>query len=254
MKFIKVAIQVLFIAFLTSCGGGAVPNISYQPIGVPVSISIDANGNIGVEWQGSLQTPIGSFSVGVNVDPAQMFPQADGTLTVRIDGQDVIYDLSGNDNINIKLESGYYEEVNLEKNGKNWFFEVVRISNGSSDSNGQTSSIVSSGAPVFERIDQHENYYGGELVINDDIYFNDSNGDAYAIEYDLVSVVPEISGVQVQNDSIDSSADQQRVGTYKTITWECGSNNKTYTVTLRGRIVDRSGYQSDPFNVVFACR
>jgi hypothetical protein len=64
----------------------------------------------------------------VDVNPAQLFPNANGTLTVRINGADIIYDLAGNENIDIELDSGYYKEISLRKAGKNWVFEAVKIS------------------------------------------------------------------------------------------------------------------------------
>jgi hypothetical protein len=111
----------------------------------------------------------------------------------------------------------------------------------------------SDSAPVFDYIEQYENYSGGQLIISEDVYFSDSDGDAYLIKYDLVSVSPAISGIQVQNDSISIAPDQQKFGTYQTILWKCGLTKKTYTVTLRARILDQAGHESSPFDVIFKC-
>lgn len=143
-KLFRSCVLLVAMLFLMACNSGATPYVGYQPPGIPVTITIDIHGRVQVEWHGSYQTPIGTFSVGVNVDPAQMFPNADGTLTVRIDGNDVIYDLGGNEDINIHLDSGYYKEVNLQKTGKNWLFEVVKISE---NAKGNTPSSVCGGAP-----------------------------------------------------------------------------------------------------------
>ena len=255
VKLSKVLVAIILITFLTACGSGTTAHIGYQPPGIPVTITIDSDGTVQAEWAGSIQTPIGNFSAGVDVNPAQMFPKANGTLTVRINGQDIVYDLAGNQGININLNSGYYKEINLQKTGNDWLFEVERTSgddSGSAASSNSASSSIDS-TPVFDHINTHEGYSNGQMVINDDVYFRDLGGDADLIEYDLQSVVPDISGVQVQNDSIDASSDQQIAGTYQTITWECGPTNKIYAVTLKAHIVDRAGNQSSPFSVVFNC-
>ena len=128
MKYSLIRLFMLFITiFLVACTKApAVVNVGYQPPLVPVRISIDSNGELQVSWEGSIQTPIGTFSAGVSVDPSQIFPDAKSTLTVRVNGQDTIYDV-GERNIEIQLESGYYKQIELRKMGTNWFFEVVRI-------------------------------------------------------------------------------------------------------------------------------
>lgn len=112
---------------LTACRGGTV-SVGYQPPFIPVKVSIDSNGHLSVSWDGIFQTPLGTFSVGVAADPAQIFPNANGILTVRINGEDTIYDLDGKD-VDIELDSGYYKQVTLRKNGQNWFLEATKIEN-----------------------------------------------------------------------------------------------------------------------------
>jgi hypothetical protein len=111
-------------------------NVGYQPPGIPIKISIDTNGKLTVSWSGSIQTPIGTFSTGISVDPEQFFPNTDGTLTVCVDNESTVYDLRGLENFEIKLESGYYRQVDLRKSGNNWLFIAVRAdSNVSQDEN-----------------------------------------------------------------------------------------------------------------------
>ncbi|MFT3894832.1 MAG: hypothetical protein QM730_24645 [Anaerolineales bacterium] len=250
MKFFKSILLINIALYLSACGAGATPYLQYQPPGIPVAVTIDLYGNVDVSWAGSVQTPLGSFEVGLNFDPSQNYPNANGTLTVRVDGKDVIYDLAGNEDINIHLDSGYYKQVNLQKSGKDWLFEVEKISDVSFNS----SQNEPSSPPIFDHIDEHNNYSNGQLVINQDVYFSDPNGDATLIQYDMVSIVPDISGIHVEDDPLYASPDEQVAGTYKTIMWECGSSQKTYVVTLRARIFDQAGNQSDPFRVVFSCR
>ncbi len=225
---------------------------------IPVTISIDGGGNIQLSLDGSFQSPLGVFSIGVG----HTFSNANGTLTVRVNGQDTVYDLNGRENLSVHLDSGYYRQINLEKNGKDWLFEAERIadsgSNGYLNNQGGQDSYSNNqsgqnSTPIFDHTAQTEDYSNNQLIIHDDIYFRDMGGDADFIEYELQSVVPDISGIEVQNDTIDASSNQQKSGTYQTITWRCGSNNKTYTVTLQAHIVDQTGNQSVPFEVVFRC-
>lgn len=153
---------------------------------------------------------------------------------------------------NISLNLGPFS-VDIEKPTDVSFPQDVPIPFQGGMSPEPSSMENSDSAPIFERIEQYENNSGGQLIISEDVYFSDSDGDAHLIEYELVSVSPAISGIQVQADFIDASSDQQKTGTYQTITWKCGSTKKTYTVTLRARIIDRAGHQSSPFKVVFKC-
>jgi hypothetical protein len=73
-----------------------------------------------------------------------MFPSAKGTLTVRIDGTETIYDLYDDyQKIDIKLESGYYEELRLTKDRRNWLFEVRRKNSQMASDNFRPTSTIS---------------------------------------------------------------------------------------------------------------
>jgi hypothetical protein len=115
---------LISLLVLTGCNGNTY--VGYQPPLVPAKVSIDTNGDLVVSWEGSYQTPIGTFFVGTSYDPVQLFPDAQGILTVRVDNEDTLYDLGGRD-IEITLDSGYYKQVSLRKTGENWYFEVARI-------------------------------------------------------------------------------------------------------------------------------
>jgi hypothetical protein len=92
-----------------------------------MSISVNTKGDISFSIQGevSYPTPLGTFAVGVILDPASHFGVAN-TLTVRVDGnQDTIYDLHGED-FDIVFNSGYYKQISLYKKGSNLFLEIAR--------------------------------------------------------------------------------------------------------------------------------
>lgn len=120
----KLTIFCVLIAitiYLQGCGA----KISYHPPIVPVEISIDTNGNITVEANGSISTPIGTFEAGIYANPSEYF-NTEATLTVRLNGRDIIYPLEGTD-FNISFSSGYYKQINLIKNNNNILLELRKI-------------------------------------------------------------------------------------------------------------------------------
>jgi len=102
-------------------------------------ISINSNGELQVSWENSIQTPYGTFSAEVSSNLSELYSDRNGVLIVNVDGINTVYNLNGQDNITVTLESGYYRQVELRKAGNNWYFEAQRIlSNsaaGSSSSN-----------------------------------------------------------------------------------------------------------------------
>lgn len=121
-------LMILIGSLMAGCGNEYYA--SYQPVGLPIIISIDSFGDVSVSWEGGLQTPIGRFSIGTtqpisSVD--EIYKEKSGVLVVNANGMASIYDLKGNENISIKLESGYYEQVVLRKEGSNWYFEAEKI-------------------------------------------------------------------------------------------------------------------------------
>jgi len=106
--------------------------VGYQPPFLPIAITIDDTGNVSVVWEESIQTPIGRFFAGVSesANISDMYPEKNGVLDVNVDGTNTIYDLGGKNNISIKLESGYYSQIELKREGKNWFFAVEKNSTG----------------------------------------------------------------------------------------------------------------------------
>jgi len=82
--------MLLICHLLAGCGDESKVSFGYRPPLLPVQISIDSQGNLEVSFKGSVQTPIGTFSAGLVADRHSFFPDAKGTLTVRIDGQDTV--------------------------------------------------------------------------------------------------------------------------------------------------------------------
>jgi hypothetical protein len=111
---------------LTACSGSI--SVGYQPPLLPIKISINTNGELQVSWDNSIQTPYGTFSAKVSSNLAELYPDKKGVLIVNVDGVNSVYNLDGRTDINITLESGYYKQVELRKEGLNWYFGAARIS------------------------------------------------------------------------------------------------------------------------------
>jgi hypothetical protein len=131
MKIIKMLILSVALA-LTGCQAVKLVG-GFKPIGTPIKITVDSNGQVGFELEKEIEYPtaIGTFSAGVVLDPVAYY-QKESTLTVRIDCMDQFYDLNGRD-FSLDFESGYYEQIKLEKRGKDLFLVVNRIGNPSAD-------------------------------------------------------------------------------------------------------------------------
>ncbi len=99
----------------------------YTPPGLPLKVTIDTNGEINFELETEVAypTPLGTFSVGIVVDPVEYFNK-NSTLTIRLDCEDNFYDLHGQD-FNIEFESGYYEKINLNKRGNDILLDIRHI-------------------------------------------------------------------------------------------------------------------------------
>jgi len=138
----------LICVSLTACSGSA--SVGYQPPVVPIKISINTNGELQVSWENSIQTPYGTFSAEVSSNLSELYSERNGVLIVNVDGTNSVYDLNGQNNVTISLESGYYKQVELRKEGLNWYFEAQRISgeipNSQQDSVSQSSNNASDNA------------------------------------------------------------------------------------------------------------
>ena len=128
-KFVKALIFVLLGLSITACSGngGSVGSIGYQPPNLPIKISINTNGDLSVSWEHSIQTAIGTFSADVTSNLSEVYQDRNGVLIVNVNGVNSVYDLNGRNNVGITLESGYYQQVELRKEGNNWYFEAIRV-------------------------------------------------------------------------------------------------------------------------------
>jgi hypothetical protein len=101
--------------------------IGYKPPApVPLYVSVDTSGEVefSAETEVDLPTPIGTFDIGIIVDPVEYFNK-ENVLTIRYNGEERFYDLHGQD-FDLRFKSGCYKEITLAKKGSNLFLELVR--------------------------------------------------------------------------------------------------------------------------------
>lgn len=94
------AVLVVILTFLnTACGGSVRPGLNYQPVFLPVHLSVSSSG-VAIGGDTSLVTPIGTFSIGASY----LLPrQNDGIYVIlrnRKTGYDHIFDVrTGGDHL-----------------------------------------------------------------------------------------------------------------------------------------------------------
>lgn len=101
--------------------------LTYQPPGLPIEITVNANGEISLSTEGvtDLATPFGTFGFGVVFDPSEHFGTS--TLTVRLDGvSETIYDLTGFQTGSILFEPGSYQTIALSWRRRDLLLELAR--------------------------------------------------------------------------------------------------------------------------------
>jgi len=103
-------------------------------------------------------------------------------------------------------------------------------------------------APVIKSVNLRDDLSSGSLVIVQEISFYDEDGDAYYIDFELVSNLPNAHTV---DGPISASSQQQKSGTITTGRWGCGGDQ--YEVTLQVTILDEAGNQSNTVEYTMLC-
>ena len=132
---------------------------------------------------------------------------------------------------------------NVEGKNQLWRIELVE----QSPSSAPTPAL---GTPIITDVKLREETSENDLIIYQDVYFRDPDGDAYYTDWQVTSTTnPEI---QVVNGTINSNSEQQMAGTFTTGTWTCGSG--TYSVKFWVTILDRAGNESNGFEYTINCK
>lgn len=162
MKAIGKLMLLIVILSLSGCQGVKMQG-GYQPPILPLKITADSNGDISFDLETEFEypTPLGTFSVGVVVNPSEYFSRSN-TLTVRIDCEENFYDLHGKD-FSIDFESGYYEKINLKKQGNNILLELRHP--GENVASG--SNVCAAPSSVHNNTDTNwfDNLFGSKVLI-----------------------------------------------------------------------------------------
>lgn len=98
---------------------------SYQPVGIPLEVSVNSDGEITFSVIGkvTMPTPLGTFSIGVVTNPVEYF-KASNILTVRVNcEEEYFYDLHGND-FDLTFNSAYYQKISLQKVGTDLYLDI----------------------------------------------------------------------------------------------------------------------------------
>lgn len=109
---------IIILSFLSSCGAKA--KVTYQPPFTPISFSIDTTGTISIQGDGSVETPVGIFSISTNVF-TQLQPEDNVLiLVIRHKENDSIVDTeyeiqTGQDDVKVVTNGSTTVEVTLQK-------------------------------------------------------------------------------------------------------------------------------------------
>ena len=117
----------------------------------------------------------------------------------------------------------------------------------------ETATPFANQPPVIDRVEYQEDRSSGYLIILMKIYFQDIDGDAISIHYELIEVSPE-RGVQVSDRPLSPSP-AQKEGTFITARTHCGSSEVEVdaTATFEATIFDQAGHQSNPILLNIHC-
>jgi len=123
-----IALFLLTSQLITACNDISVGgDVSLQTYVLPLTVSINHRGEINFRVSAGVKipTPIGVVSARAFAEPAKHY-DVPNTLIVRFDDTDHIFDLHGQD-FTLEIDSGYYESIDVKKEGKDLLLELRRI-------------------------------------------------------------------------------------------------------------------------------
>lgn len=108
---------------------------------------------------------------------------------------------------------------------------------------------LSNQPPIIDRVELRYDRSSGKLVILQDVFFSDIDGDANYVHYQLISVTSGATA-NTKDGSINMTSDQ-KYGSVITGKWSCGGNY--YDVTLEVTIYDQAGHASNSVRYTMSC-
>ena len=127
---------------------------------------------------------------------------------------------------------------------------AVSSTDGSATSRSAAEQDQPPSPPVITNVELIEDRLSGSLIVYQQISFNDLDGDAHYVHYELVRTTSGF--VEVKDGDINVRGEQQKSGALITGTWDCGTG--TYSVTLQASIWDMAGNQSNARQYTINCR
>ncbi len=108
---------------------------------------------------------------------------------------------------------------------------------------------VNEGVPIVHSVKLRRDTSSGELIIYQDIFFSDKEGDVTHVDYIIVTADAE--GLGTAGGDIRIPSDKQKSGAIAFGTWHC--KNRVYSVTLRVTLTDSAGHKSQPYEYTMVC-
>lgn len=105
------------------------------------------------------------------------------------------------------------------------------------------------GVPAIQFVYLRKDKSSGSLIIYQDVYFVDNEGDVTSWDFEVVSST--IPDVRAEGGTLDIPSAEQKTGAVATGEWGCG--DARYTVTLRVTLFDRAGNHSEPYTYTMDC-
>ena len=118
----------------------------------------------------------------------------------------------------------------------------------------RNSNTLANQPPVIDRVEYEEDRSSGYLIILMKIYFQDVDGDAISVHYELIEGSPERDWQA--SDRRFSPSPAQKEGTFITARTHCGSSEVQVvdaTATFEATISDQAGHQSNPILLNIHC-
>lgn len=115
-------------------------------------------------------------------------------------------------------------------------------------------SVSQNDAPVILQVTERTETQNGWLIINKDISFTDSQGDAVTVVHQLISTDPTGVYISSWDDvAVTASVDEQKLKGLVTSPVGCPRLLYPLSVTVEARIHDIAGNLSEPVTLTFAC-
>lgn len=131
-RFITFILVVIGFCATPGCDKAALQVTYHSPWIIPLQITVNSWGEIEIGASELIVTPLGAFEIGIITDPRKYFDGVQNILSIQIDDQECLYDLSdknfqvdlNSENFQLDLEAHDYKLVGLRKEGGSIFIEL----------------------------------------------------------------------------------------------------------------------------------